>query len=326
MIPRIMDYDNLLLAFWKASKGKRYTASVLQYQDDLDTNLHALKAQIHSGRVVVGDYRHFMVYEPKARNICASAFREQVLHHAVMNIAHDRFEQAQIFDSYASRKGKGTYAAIERARSYTRKYDWYLKLDVRKFFDSIHHATLKLQLTRMFKKKDLLAIFGSIIDSYSCTPGRGVPIGNLTSQYFANHYLSGLDHRIKEQLRIPAYVRYMDDMVLWSNDKEQLKSAFKVIRDFVREELSCELKPLLLQRSSKGLPFLGYRIFAYHTRLLQKSKVRFIRKFKKIEEELNDGRITERTAQGRILPLLAFIGHADSLGFRKVVMAKGQTS
>jgi RNA-directed DNA polymerase len=322
LIPQMMEYDNLLLAFWKASKGKRHASAVLRYQQKLQDNLLILKEQIRTGCVEVGDYHHFMVYEPKPRNICASAFSEQVLHHALMNIAHPRFEQAQIYDSYASRKGKGTYAALDRAKKFTRRYAWYLKLDVRKFFDSIHHEVLKEQLARMFKEKEVLQMFGSIIDSYTCTPGRGVPIGNLTSQYFANHYLSGLDHYIKEALGVPAYVRYMDDMVLWNTDKTQLKVAFRAVHSFIQERLHCELKPLLLQRSAKGLPFLGYRIFPGRVQLLQKSKQRFIRKLSRIETQLDEGSITEATAQCRALPLLAFTTHANTGAFRAKVLTK----
>ena len=133
-MPAIVDRENLYLAFWGASKGKRYSKAVLAYQDQLDENLNLLRHQIGNGDVRVGDYRYFLIYEPKQREICASAFREQVLHHALMNVCHTYFDRSQIFDSYASRKGKGTYAALARAKQFSRRKSWYLKLDVRKFF------------------------------------------------------------------------------------------------------------------------------------------------------------------------------------------------
>lgn len=141
LMPRILDMDNLRMAFWKASKGKRYAASVREYQNNLQQNLLNLRDQIESGCIEVGNYRYFKIFEPKERQICASAFPEQVLHHALMNVCHERFEQAQIFDSYASRKGKGVYAALERSKGYTQKCEWYLKLDIRKFFESLHTIT-----------------------------------------------------------------------------------------------------------------------------------------------------------------------------------------
>ena len=153
-------------------------------------------------KLKLGAIIFFKVYDPKERQICAPPFREQVLHHAMMNICGCFFERFQINHSYACRKGKGTIAAINATKKYTKKYDWYLKLDVSKFFDSIHHGVLKQQLLRLFKEKEVLDIFGKIIDSYTTSPERGVPIGNLTSQYFANHYLAALDHFVKENCNV----------------------------------------------------------------------------------------------------------------------------
>lgn len=326
-MPQVLDMDNLRLAFWKAGKGKRHARSVLAYQEKLEENLRALQQQIRQGRVEVGDYRYFFVYEPKKREICASAFREQVLHHALMNVCHPYFERAQIHDSYASRKGKGTYAALGRAREYTRRYDWFLKLDVRKFYASIHHDVLKGQLALLFREEDLLIILYQIIDSYESSPDRGLPIGNLTSQYFANHYLSGLDHFIKEELRMKAYARYMDDMLLWSRDKQALQSARFAITDFVEKKLRCSLKPVQMNRTRLGLPFLGYRVHPHYVRLLQKSKVRFIRKMERICRYRVEGYWSEEDCQGKALPLIAFTQHADAGSFRKNVLLQleGQT-
>lgn len=318
----VAELDNLYNASWKAAKGKRYAQEVLLFQDQLDENLQQLREEILNGRVSVGNYHYFKVYEPKERQICASAFREQVLHHALMNVCHDFFERAQIFDSYASRKGKGTYAALERAKCFTHKNPWFLKLDVRKFFESIHHSVLKCQLARLFKEQPLLEIFFQIIDSYEASPDRGLPIGNLTSQYFANHFLSGLDHYVKEELGIKAYVRYMDDMVLWHADKSVLKAAFLNIQTYVELKLRCNLKPELLNRCKNGLPFLGYRIMPHYVWLLQKSKRRFIKKYQHIDDQYHSGEWHEQACQQHVLPLVAFTNHADSKIFRKNVFSQ----
>ena len=317
LLEKVADPDNLRLACWKAGKGKRYAGEVLAYGSHLEQNLARLRGQILSGEVQVGHYRYFKIYEPKERQICASAFSEQVLHHALMNVCHPHFERVQIFDSYASRKGKGTYAAIERAKVFTRYHPWFLKLDVRKFFESVHHDVLKAQLARMFKDRPLLDVFGKIIDSYTASPARGMPIGNLTSQYFANHYLAGLDHFIKEKLGLHAYVRYMDDMVLWHADKRALKNAHTEISQFVSQNLHCSLKPELLNQSSCGLPFLGYSIFPHQLRLTRQSKRRFIRKIKIVEEGYHSGDWDEEKCQRRVLPLLAFAGHAHTKRLRE---------
>ena len=231
---------------------------------------------------------------------------------------------AQISDSYASRKGKGTYAALEQAKSFTKKQEWFLKLDVRKFFESLHHDVMKRQLARLFKEENLLLIFAQIIDSYEAHTDRGVPIGNLTSQYFANHYLAELDHFIKEKLGIKAYVRYMDDMVLWHKDKAVLKAALKSIQSFLESRLCCTLKPPVLNRCKHGLPFLGYHIFPHYLHLLQKSKLRFIRKLTCIEENYQSGAWSEEICARHALPLIAFTKHADAKAFRKNVLLRLQ--
>lgn len=319
LLPAIADADNLRLAFWKARKGKSWSKPVKAYRADLDANLMLLREQLLSGKVQVGRYHFFKIWDPKERQICAPSFAEQVLHHALMNVCHDRLEKIQVFDSYACRKGKGTYAALERSKYYTRRYKYFLKLDVKKFFDTIHHNVLKAQLARLFRDQEVQNIFFRIIDSYEAHPGRGVPIGNLTSQYFANHYLSGLDHYIKEQLRIKAYVRYMDDMALWDDDKEVLKQARRKIKEFVETELQCQLKPPLLNFSSRGLPFLGYVVLPYNLRLSLRSRRRFVQKLRNLEGKYQSGEWDEAACQRRALPLLAFTQHANAKAFRKKV-------
>lgn len=320
LIGSIADPDNLRLAFWKARKGKTHSQGVEAYRDHLDANLQRLREQILTGLVEVGRYHYFKVYEPKERKICAAAFGEQVLHHALMNVCHPHFERCQIFDSYASRKGKGTYAALGQARRFSCNHRWYLKLDVRKFFESVHHGVVREQLGRLFKDPTLLDIFGKILDSYDASPERGLPIGNLTSQYFANHYLSGLDHFVKRDLRIGAYVRYMDDMVLWSDEKSVLQHAQEAIAVFVEERLLCALKPAQLNRTSKGLPFLGYHVLPYHARLLGQSKRRFVRKLRHAEAMLDAGAWGQAMYQRHVTPLYAFLGHADTEGLRSAVL------
>jgi len=320
LLSAIVDPDNLRLAFWKARKGKSYAQEVQRYQADLESNVLLLHQQIMSGHVEVGDYRYFKVFDPKERQICASAFREQVLHHALMNVCHPFFERAQVEYSFASRPGKGVHAALHAAQGFTRQYRYFLKLDVRKFFDSIHHVVLKTQLDRMFKEEKLLLIFAQIIDSYAVQPNRGVPIGNLSSQYFANHYLSSLDHFIKEKLCISAYVRYMDDMVLWHDERSVLKECQQMIEIYVEEQLSCALKPTLLNYASAGLPFVGYVLRPYNTRLSQRSRKRFVQKMQNIEHKHYSGKWSEAQCQRHALPLIAFTQHANAKAFREKII------
>lgn len=312
----IADPDNLRLAFWKACKAKEGKMVVAQYRKSLDENLLALRNELLSGNVQVGQYHYFTIYDPKERKICAATFRERVLHHALMNICHANFEKYQIFDSYASRLGKGTYAALERSKNFQRKYKWFLKLDVRKYFDSIDLCILKQQLAKRFKDVVLINVFYSIIDSYETSTGKGLPIGNLTSQYFANHYLALADHYIKEKFQAPAYVRYMDDMVIWSNDKNSLLKIGNEFQSFIESELSLSLKPFCLNSTDKGLPFLGYILFPKTVLLNNSSRNRFKAKLKQYAYKLNNAEWNQAEYQAHVLPLIAFAKHANTFNLR----------
>ena len=190
LIEKITEPDNLRLAFWKARKAKEGKMEVTEFRKELDKKLLTLQEELLSGNVQVGNYHYFTIFDPKERLICAASFKERVLHHAIMNICHVNFEKFQIFDSYASRLGKGTYAALERAKFFQVKYKWFLKLDVRKYFDTIDHCILKQLLAKRFKDLSLLNVFFNIIDSYETSTGKGLPIGNLTSHAFAVKRLS----------------------------------------------------------------------------------------------------------------------------------------
>lgn len=312
----IADPDNLRLAFWKACKAKEGKMVVAQYRKSLGENLLSLRNELLSGNVQVGQYHYFTIYDPKERKICAATFRERVLHHALMNICHANFEKYQIFDSYASRLGKGTYAALERSKYFQRKYKWFLKLDVRKYFDSIDLCILKQQLAKRFKDVVLINVFYSIIDSYETSTGKGLPIGNLTSQYFANHYLALADHYIKEKFQAPAYVRYMDDMVIWSNDKNSLLKIGNEFQSFIESELSLSLKPFCLNSTDKGLPFLGYILFPKTVLLNNSSRNRFKAKLKQYAYKLNNAEWNQAEYQAHVLPLIAFAKHANTFNLR----------
>jgi RNA-directed DNA polymerase len=321
LIEPIAEMDNLELAYYKARKGKSEKASVLEFGKNLRKNLRGLQGQIRSGEVEAGGYHYFTIYDPKKRQICAAPFAQRVLHHALMNVCHPFFEKAQISDSFASRIGKGTYAALERAAAINRCCPWFLKLDVRKYFDNIQHGVLRTQICAMFKDPRLLRIMDTIIGSYEVMPGKGVPIGNLTSQYFANHYLAAADHYAKETLRVCGYVRYMDDMVLWHNDKEELLAAGQRFEEYVRTQLKLELKPFCLNKNKSGLPFLGYLLYPDTTRLAQKSRKRYIQKSAEYEQLLEEGKWSQKDFQGHITPLTAFTQYADARAFRQKVKA-----
>lgn len=318
---KIADMDNLHLAFWKARKGKNGQDAIESYRGNLTYNLKILQTQILSGQIEVGNYRYFTIYDPKERQICAAPFAERVLHHALMNVCHPFFEQKQYFHSYATRLGKGQYAALNQALAYTHQYSYFLKLDVRKYFDSINHAILKDQLARLFKDPILLRLFYQIIDSYQAQTGHGLPIGNLTSQYFANHYLSFADRYAKEQLNAVAYVRYMDDMVFWHTNRTSLLSIAKCFGAFLQQKLKLYLKPLCMNNVVKGMPFLGYVLSPFSLRLSKNSKKRFFCKYKDNEKKLQNQLFTQQQYQGRIVPLCTFVQKAHTYILRVAFFA-----
>lgn len=316
LIDSIVDFRNLNLAFWKAKRGKEQRIEVISYLTDLQNNLKILRGKLLNADIGKINYRYIKIFDPKERIISVSPFSDRVMQHAIMNICHDNFEKYQVDNSYASRKKKGTYAAIDKAKIYQQRYKWYLKLDVRKYFDSIDHHILKRILRKRFKDPILLEIFDKIIDSYSCNINKGLPIGNLTSQYFANHYLALADHFLVEQLRIKTFVRYMDDIVIWNNDKEFLIKILKKFRGFVSDELSLALKPECLNRVEHGLPFLGYIIYPEFVKLGRISKKRFIRKSLDYNNKLINNLWSEKEYQQHITPLIAFTKRANTYKLR----------
>jgi RNA-directed DNA polymerase len=320
LIEKAAAIENLEQAYCRARRGKVERADVRAFGADLGANLAALRAELLSGAVRVGNYHYFTVYDKKIRTICAAPFRERVLHHALMRVCDPVFERHQIFDSYASRRGKGTFAALNRARAFTRRYGWYLKLDVRKYFDGIEHGILKAQLRRLFKDARMLHVLDTIVDSYAATPGRGVPIGNLTSQYFANHYLSTVDRFAKETLRVPAYIRYMDDMILWSNEKTELIEAGRRFVEFTEDTLSLSLKPFCFNHSDRGLPCLGFVVFPHQVRLDSQSRNRFRAGMASAYDALLSGTLSQRGFAARATALAAHTEHADAREFRGCVM------
>ncbi|GAB6120553.1 RNA-directed DNA polymerase [Dysgonomonas termitidis] len=317
---QITDIDNLRLAFCKAKQGKSAKKDVLLFCENTDSNLLSIRDRLMSGNYRFGMYHYFTIYDPKRRVICAASFEERIIHHAIMNICSAHFENYQIPASYACRKSKGTFAAVKKAAYYQKKYTWYLKLDIRKYFDSIDHEILSSKLQRMYKDKRLLDTFWRIIDSYHVKDGKGVPIGNLTSQYFANHYLSFADKYATEQLRILAYVRYMDDMLLWADNKTELMEKGTLFEHFIIQNLKLSLKPFVMNKTEHGLPALGFMLYPNQIRLNRRSKKRFATKLTAYTALLDTGNMSEKQFARRVLSLYGFISHANSTGFIKHIL------
>lgn len=312
---QIASLDNLYLAFAKACRGKQRKNEVLLFRRSFDDQIAALRSEILAGQLSVGNYHYFTIHDPKERVICAAPFRERVLHHALMNVCHPYFDRSLIDDTYATRPGKGVYSALDKAVYAASHFKYMVKLDFRKYYDSISHEVLKNKLERKFKDKRLLSMFSQIIDSYHADTGLGLPIGNLTSQYFANAYLSDLDHQAKETFHVPIYIRYMDDILMASDNKIELLGTVRQIDNYAKCQLHLMLKPPVCCQSKAGLVFLGYRILPYQKLLSGRSKRRFRSKLLKYDKLLGSGRWSEQKYAEHVLPLLSFVKHADNLAF-----------
>ncbi|MBR4155714.1 MAG: hypothetical protein IKU01_03295 [Bacteroidales bacterium] len=322
LIEKIAEKDNLLLAFYKAKRGKQYKKEVISFVDNLDYNIDKLQKEIIEGKVSVGKYHSFVIADPKVRNIYAASFDERVLHHAIMNVCHQYFEKTLIYDTYATRIGKGVYKALGKAIWASKKYKYVAKLDFRKYFDTIDHNVLKEKLLRIFKDKCLLDIFSQIIDTYSVNEDKGIPIGNLTSQYFANYYLSSLDHYVKEELQMPIYIRYMDDILIFDNDKEKLKRSVCLINKYSAKRLKLTLKTPIIKQTREMISFLGYKIGCNIVLLNSRSRNRFCKKMLRYDKLLLNDIWSEKEYQLHILPLMSFVNYAYTKKMRRRILER----
>lgn len=322
LIEKIIERDNLYLAYYKAKRGKQYKEEVIRFGNDLEDNIDKLRNDIITGNVSVGKYHQFTIIDPKKRNVYAASFDERVLHHALINVCHEYFERTLIYDTYATRLDKGVYKALDKAKISANKYDYVAKLDFRKYFDSISHDILKDKLEKIFKDKKLLGIFSKIIDTYYVEDGKGIPIGNLTSQYFANFYLSSLDHFIKEDLKTPVYIRYMDDMLLFDNDIDRMKMNISAINAYSIEKLNLQLKPPVVKQVEDTVSFLGYKIGRNIVLLNSRSRNRFCKKLLKYDRLLSEGIWCESEYQSHIMPLLSFVNYAYAKNMRMRIIKR----
>ncbi len=279
LFPAVHDFGLLLGDARRARQGAGRTTSACRFYFHLEPELLRIQRQLREGRYRPGPHEHFSIRDPKPRRIAVAPFRDRVVHHAVVRVLTPVFEPLFIYDSYATRKGKGTHAAIERAQRFLRSNRWYLKADVRQFFDSVDHVILLQQVERKVKDLALLDLIGHIVRGGSQT-GMGLPIGNLPSQFFANVYLDTLDHFVKEQLRVRHYLRYMDDLVLFADSKLAALRWREDVGRYLEERLQLSLNPAStwINRSSHGLSFLGHRIFANMIRTRGENRRRSLRK------------------------------------------------
>ena len=321
----ICEFDNIHRAYIKARRLKRYKADVLTFSSRLEENLIDIHNHLVWKTYQPGRYHYFMIYEPKERLIAALPFRDRVVHHALCNIIEPIFERSFIHDSYACRVGKGSVAGVNRTTRFLRaaRQKWgrvyCLKLDVKKFFPNIDHYCLKRIVRKFIACPDTLWLIDLIIDSEETD--RGIPIGSLTSQLFANLYLNELDHLIKDRWRVKFYIRYMDDCIVIHYDKTYLHALRKDIEGFLEENLRLTLngKTQVFPVKSRGIDFLGYRIWPDY-RLLRPANVkRTKRKLRKFGLLYSQGMIPLTKITSTIQSWIGHCKHADTYRLREKV-------
>lgn len=327
---RVIDLDNLLWAVRKAQRGKRYRENVLAFNYNLETELLALRYALQQKTYRPGKYKTFQVWEPKPRLISAAPYRDRVVHHALCNVILPIFESTFIFDSYANREGFGTHRALRRFTTFARSSRYILQCDVRKYFPSIDHEILKALIRRKIKCPDTLWLIDTIIDgsneqepSLEYFPGdnlltplerrKGLPIGNLTSQFFANIYLNGFDHYVKEQLKASKYLRYVDDFALFSDDRSFLAEARLAIEDYLAG-LRLKIHPIKSQlfETQYGASFVGFRVLPDRIRVRNDNLIRARVRLKHLQTAYAHDRISFERLTQSVQSWAAHLKHGDT--------------
>lgn len=337
LFEKIISFQNLLKAARLAQRGKRFKTDTARFNFHLERELWQLQAELAEKRYEPGGYYHFTIHEPKERLISAAPYRDRVVHHAIHNILEPIFDPTFIYDSYATRKGKGTHAAIDRFQKFAQIKPYVLKCDIRKYFPSIDCEILLTLIERKVACAETLWLIKTVLES-SWKYGRGgtsfvasqpasqktgIPIGNLTSQFFANVYLNGMDHYIQERLGCRYYLRYMDDFVVFHEDKRFLLSVKEAIKEYLKGlRLLLHEEKCRVYKSSDGVPFLGMVIFPYRRRLKRDNVVRFKRRLKRFQELHKTGQIPWRRIHQSIQSWIGHAFHADSWRLRELIFSE----
>jgi len=288
----IISLENLLRAWNEFIIGKRYKKDVQIFNRNLFENVLNLHEELVSKTYRHGDYESFYVNDPKRRHIHKANVRDRLLHHAVYRLLYPFFDRTFIYDSYSCRIGKGTHKAINRFRDMVyvvgknhHRTSWVLKCDIKKFFASINHQILLKFLSEHIQDKDIIWLLSNIVRSFEANnrSGTGLPLGNLTSQLFANIYMNYFDQWIKHKLKAKYYIRYADDFVILSYDKKWLESIIDDIKLFTENNLKLTLHPekIFIKTAASGIDFLGWIIFNDHRILRTNTKYRMFRNVRK---------------------------------------------
>lgn len=316
---KLISIEHLLQSWEEFKVGKRNRKDVQVFERNLENNLFSLHQSLK-----IKTYRHFSytafnIYDPKFRHIHKATVRDRIVHHAVVSLMEPIFDKTFIFDSYSCRKDKGTHRAVTRLAVFIRKVSknytgscYVLKLDIKKFFASVNQEILLNLVANRIEDPELLWLIKNILGSFK--EGIGIPIGNLTSQIFANVYLNELDQFVKHTLKERHYIRYCDDFTICSQYKEHLEALIPQIEMFLKEKLKLSLHEykIVIRKHTKGVDFLGYIILPHTILPRSKTKRRLFKKLKGKISDFKNEQISEQLFNQSLQSYLGYLSHANS--------------
>ena len=339
----IASFTPLLEACRRAAKGKRSKRNVAAFLANQEKEVLRLERELRSGNYRPGRYKTIEIFDPKHRIVSAAPFRDRVVHHALHAVCEPIFERGFIFDSYANRKGKGTHRAVSRCEKFRDRFKYVLHCDIYRYFPAIDHEILKRDLRRRIACDNTLNLIDCIIDASNrqepvhlyypgddlltpLTRRRGIPIGNLSSQFFANVYLDGLDHYCKEVLRVKGYVRYVDDFVLFHDDRRQLEEWRQQISDYLEfRRLSLHPRKTYISSTNEPLKFLGFILVSDGRRRLPEENVRrFRNRLRGLRDLCRVNKIQCDKVKQRISAWIAHADHANTWRLRQAIFRDGR--
>ena len=339
MYASIIEWDNLWLAYRKAAKGKRGTGSAARFEVQVADRLVELQAELTAKTYLPGPYTHFTIHEPKRRKISAAPFRDRVVHHALCNVIEPLFEARFINDSYANRVGKGTHRAIDRLQQFSRRYRYVLRMDVVQHFPSLDHAILRQAIAEVIQDDDVLWLVDTILasgagvlaDEYDMVyfPGddllaanrpSGLPIGNLTSQFWSNVYMNGLDHFVLESWTVPPICAMSTTSPCSPTARpalgvETCRVEFLAMQRLTIHELAAQVQPVM-----DGIPWLGFVVYPTHRRLKRRNVVNFTRRLRHNADLYATGRITFAELDASVQGWINHVRYADTWGLRGAIL------
>jgi hypothetical protein len=341
MYARLCSWNNLYLAYRKAAKGKRGKVPAARFELCLEDHLITLQEELQAKTYRPGAYHSFFIHEPKRRLISAAPFRDRVVHHALCNVIEPVFERSFITDSYANRVGKGTHRALDRAQGFARRYRYVLQCDLRQFFPSIDHAILRKILNRKIGDANILWLIDRILESgvgvlseaydmvyfpgdnlFAVQRPRGLPIGNLTSQFWGNCYLNSFDHFIKRELRCRAYLRYVDDFLLFADEKAALwqwKHAIERRLQRLRLVIHAGAHP---RPVNEGIPFLGFVIYSDRRRLKRRKGIHYWQHLRDLIYQYQAQEIPLKRVTASVQGWVNHTRYGNTVGLRKAILGE----